>query len=67
MAKSLRQLMFDEIKDYGWLCHRYERGYNNAKRFKSYNNWLKSLDDKEFLATYKDVKECLDNYDLLLL
>lgn len=61
--KSLRGLMTREIKDYGYCDYAFKRGDDNAKSFKSYEDWLNSLDDDDFLASFVRTKDRADNLD----
>ena len=60
---TLRELMTKEIKDYGWTDSFFKRGDHNASKYNSYEAWLDSLDDEEFLARYNDVRETINNLD----
>ena len=57
MVIALRDLMIQEIKDYGWLDYAYERGDDNAKDYQNYAHWLEHLDAEEFLAAYNRVRD----------
>ncbi len=61
--KTLREIMHDSIKSYGWLSFYYERGDHNARNFSNYEDWLKSLNDEDFYYEYLSTKESCDNLD----
>lgn len=71
MISNLRQLMTKEIRTYGWLDYCYKRGDDKADTFKGqsgdewqdYENWLNTLEDDDFLATYNRTREAEGNLD----
>ena len=50
--ENLKILMIKNIVNYEWLDYCWERGDNNAKNFKTYTEWLLSLEDSNFLEAY---------------
>ena len=60
---TLRDLMTKEIAQYGWMDYAFERGDDSAKEFSSYENWLHSLDDGDFLYSYKRVRDYENGLD----
>lgn len=50
--KTLRDLMIDRIKRYGWLDYDYAGEKSELK----YLDWLTSLSDDEFLSAYDRVQ-----------
>lgn len=60
---ELRKLMTDEIADGDWLDYAFKRGDNNAISFKTYQEYLASLDAYDFLATYNRVRDAEQNLD----
>jgi hypothetical protein len=55
--------MISEIKHYSYLDYIYERGDHNAKSFSNYEDYLRSLDDSDFLITYNQVNESINTLD----
>ena len=60
---TLREIMIKEIVDYEWCdyCAYYRLGDYNAKNFDSYEKWLNSLSDKNFLFIWRSVIKVIDN------
>lgn len=62
-SNTLKELMISEIKHYSYLDYIYERGDHNAKSFSNYEDYLRSLNDRDFLMTYNSVKEGINSID----
>jgi hypothetical protein len=62
-SNTLKELMISEIKHYSYLDYIYERGDHNAKSFSNYEDYLRSLDDSDFLITYNQVNESINTLD----
>lgn len=60
-SNTLKELMISEIKHYSWLDYIYERGDHNAKSFSNYEDYLRSLNDRDFLMTYNSIKESINS------
>ncbi len=60
--KSLRQMMTEEFKGYGWLDSSY-RSKNKDTSEKEYVKFLDSLDDEDFLSKYKQITKNIDSLD----
>jgi len=62
-SNSLKELMISKIKDYKELDHSYNWGDYNARSFSNYEDYLRSLNDNDFLSTYNEVKESINSLD----
>lgn len=62
-SNTLKELMISKIKDYKEFDHSYNWGDYNARSFDSYENYLRSLSDGDFLMTYNEMKQFLDSID----
>lgn len=60
---NLREIMTKEISFYSWLDYSYKRGDYDAKQYPTYESWLNSLSDQEFLASYNEVRERIFELD----
>jgi hypothetical protein len=60
---NLRQIMTNEIKASGWMDSWYKRGDMNAENFSSYEEWLNSLSDSDFLFSYNRVRDFENELD----
>jgi hypothetical protein len=64
MKKNLRELIISEIKVTGELYDwSFKRGDNNARAFKTYEEYLVSLNDYDLLATYRLVVQAEESND----
>jgi len=60
---TLRELMTDEIKFYGWCDPMMYPEWDCGKTELDYVEWLSKLSDKDFLYSYRMTKMYIDNLD----
>lgn len=59
-VRTLRQLMTNEFKGYGSFDSRFKL---DNKGFVSYEDYLNSLDDDDFLGHYNWMRDIINNLD----
>ena len=61
---NLRELMIADIKNYDWLDYDWEHRNSEMEiKFKTYENYLNSLNDKDFIFKYNCLIRKIDNLD----